>query len=178
MLHKYEPHFDQLTAEQAYRIASALCLPSSEPPTGSDLYEMCASAGLDQATVVLSLRDDFTVSGVQAIETLIGKPIQRVPLLAPAVKHATPHRKAKVVHTGPSDLRVIVAVRRPNPKRAGSESAARYNKYKIGMTVEEALIAGLTTGDIEWDTSAKRAFVELGEPGVVPPNSEMNRDEA
>jgi hypothetical protein len=48
-----------------------------------------------------------------------------------------------------------------NPKRAGSASADRFNLYKNGQTIEKALAAGLTTGDILFDSDPKRKFIEI-----------------
>jgi hypothetical protein len=56
------------------------------------------------------------------------------------------------------DARKIVDVV-PNPKREGTESHVRFAKYKKGMTVAQALSAGLTRGDIDWDS--KRSFIKF-----------------
>jgi hypothetical protein len=40
-----------------------------------------------------------------------------------------------------------------NPKRG--KAAERFAKYKDGMTVKQALDAGLTSGDLNWDTARK-----------------------
>lgn len=46
-----------------------------------------------------------------------------------------------------------------NPKRAGSAGALRFAHYTDGMTVEQALAAGLTPADLKWDEDHK--FIEL-----------------
>jgi hypothetical protein len=46
-----------------------------------------------------------------------------------------------------------------NPKRASSASAARFDLYKNGMTVQAALAAGVTSGDLSWDTS--KGFISI-----------------
>lgn len=38
-----------------------------------------------------------------------------------------------------------------NPKRAGSKSADRFNLYKAGQTLAEAVAAGASAADIKWD---------------------------
>lgn len=48
-----------------------------------------------------------------------------------------------------------------NPKRAGSASHGRFEKYEDEMTVEDAQKAGITAGDLLWDT--KHGFIEIGE---------------
>lgn len=40
-----------------------------------------------------------------------------------------------------------------NPKRPSSQSHARFALYKSGMTVKDALGAGVSTADIAWDVS-------------------------
>lgn len=46
-----------------------------------------------------------------------------------------------------------------NPKRAGSASHARFALYKSGMTVKDALEAGVTSADLKWDTS--KNFIKI-----------------
>ena len=46
-----------------------------------------------------------------------------------------------------------------NPKREGSASAARFALYQDGMTVGEAMEAGVTRGDINWD--AKHDYISV-----------------
>jgi len=56
-----------------------------------------------------------------------------------------------------------------NPKRPGSKSAARFNLYREGMTVQAALDAGVYTADILYDsgrTKHEKAFIELTEAKV------------
>jgi len=48
-----------------------------------------------------------------------------------------------------------------NPKRAGSSSHKRFEAYEDGMTVDEAQKAGITAGDLLWDT--KHGFIEIGD---------------
>ena len=46
-----------------------------------------------------------------------------------------------------------------NPKRAGTESANRFALYKNGMTVKDALDAGVRSADIDWDV--KHEFIKV-----------------
>lgn len=46
-----------------------------------------------------------------------------------------------------------------NPKRPNSASHERFAKYKPGMTVAEALKAGVTKADLVWDQ--KKGFIKL-----------------
>lgn len=45
-----------------------------------------------------------------------------------------------------------------NPKRAGSKAHGNFAKYKDGMTIGEALIAGVPSSDISWDL--KHGFIK------------------
>jgi hypothetical protein len=47
-----------------------------------------------------------------------------------------------------------------NPKRKGSDSAKRFAKYKTGMTVSDALKAGVTWPDLRWDRDHK--YISIG----------------
>lgn len=46
-----------------------------------------------------------------------------------------------------------------NPKRAGSGSYKRYEKYNDGMTVQEALEEGITPADLDYDN--KKEFIKI-----------------
>ena len=48
-----------------------------------------------------------------------------------------------------------------NPKRAGSASHARFDKYEDEMTVKAALEAGLWAGDLNWDVAHE--FIKIAE---------------
>ena len=50
-----------------------------------------------------------------------------------------------------------------NPKRAGSASAARFACYIDGMTVGQALEAGITAADLAWDQNKGLIVLEGGE---------------
>jgi hypothetical protein len=53
----------------------------------------------------------------------------------------------------------IITVRAVNPKRPGSMARKRYAKYRSGMTVRQALDAGIRRDDFRWDT--KRKFIVI-----------------
>jgi len=46
-----------------------------------------------------------------------------------------------------------------SPKRAGSAAGNRFLKYKSGMTVKEAMEAGIVRADLNWDT--KQGFINI-----------------
>jgi hypothetical protein len=54
-----------------------------------------------------------------------------------------------------------------NPKRANSASATRFALYKDGMTITEALAAGLRSDDIGFDSNATRAYIKITDPAPV-----------
>jgi hypothetical protein len=55
----------------------------------------------------------------------------------------------------------ITLVQVENPKRAGSAAHGRYALYQDGMTVEEALAAGVTSGDLQYDTAKGFITIDL-----------------
>lgn len=65
---------------------------------------------------------------------------------------------AKAEKLAKDDARKITFVAE-NPKRPGSASFDRFAKYKKGMTVAQALAAGVTRADIDWDS--KREFIKF-----------------
>lgn len=73
---------------------------------------------------------------------------------APAAKESKPR-------THPQGDKVITMLYAFNPKRKGSASQKRFDNYEEGMTVAEAMAAGVTAGDIAWDVS--HGFIELGD---------------
>jgi hypothetical protein len=48
-----------------------------------------------------------------------------------------------------------------NPKRVNTASHARFENYEDEMTVADALAAGVTTGDLNWDT--EHDFIGIAE---------------
>lgn len=46
-----------------------------------------------------------------------------------------------------------------NPKKIGSKTASRFEAYKNGITVKEALAAGLLSADIQYD--AEHNFIQV-----------------
>ena len=59
---------------------------------------------------------------------------------------------------------VIYVMVAENPKRPGSTSAARFGKYRDGMTVKEALDAGLKR-DLAWDWEHR--FISVHKPAAA-----------
>lgn len=181
MLAKYQPNFAALSPEAEALVASALLrrhpnLPAYVP---GGLFRLCESAGLDQADVVCAVATDSSPLAVQAMEILAGIPVTvghpclsgPSPKPAPAPADASAEapapapkpREPRAPRGTVTDPRVIVAIR-PNPKRPGSASHARYELYRLGMTVDEAIAAGVKREDIAWDSAPSRGFITLESP--------------
>ena len=70
------------------------------------------------------------------------------------------HKLSAVITLG-TDKEGVKFGPKNNPKREGSASAGRFANYRDGMTIEKALAAGLTSGDIVFDSDPKRGFITL-----------------
>lgn len=147
-----------LTPTQTALVWSALAAldPAFPPPLRDPPLFLAAALThrLDHARVVLPMARTTTQDGVQALETLVGRPITRRRSAPPATASFNGRRKK----TTAPDLRTIHDIL-PNPKRPESESALRYARYSEGMTVADALAAGLRPADIRWDVA--RAHITL-----------------
>lgn len=166
MLQKYAENFAALTPEETTKLAVAIANRHEGTigprgmcsPTGEHLFKHVAEAGLSQADVVMAMAPDPTPEGVVILEKLIGRPIVRAtekPAKAPRpARSPAPRGPAK----RGSDPRVVTHVA-PNPKKAGSASHARFELYKVGMTVDEFVAAGGTIADVKWDS--ERGFIKL-----------------
>lgn len=164
MLDRYKTNFENLTSEQSAHLALALSLrhpsiPSDQPIT----WQACENAGLDQADVIMSLSRDTSVVGVQTIEALVGRPITVAPPHMPARRPrpvaSRPEKPRTTQQRGTLDLARRIAYVAPNPKKPRTASYDRFSQYREGMTLAEALSAGLTRADLSWDV--ERGFIRL-----------------
>ena len=57
------------------------------------------------------------------------------------------------------DDQKITILAKGNPKREGSDSHKIFGLYKKGMTVRQALDAGVRTGDLKWDKD--KGFIDI-----------------
>ena len=174
MLTKYQPNFSALDSDCAGLLADALLrrYPDFGRVDPHQVYTRCEEMSIDHADVVMSLAHDGSPLAVRTLETLVGKPIERGwPCLsgkppAPKVGEApaiVPREKAQRAPRGSvRDPRIIVEVA-PNPKKPGSASFDRFALYRVGMSVDEAIAAGVKREDIAWDSDTKRGFIKLGE---------------
>lgn len=172
MLDKYIPNFETLTDAQAAHLAGRLTVPHAEDwvPSGRSVYDLAASAGLDQADVIMSVASDPSPVAVQIVEALIGRPLEVVKRGVSAFDPVT--NKLKTVEgTEParqrgrssaavrrSDPRVIAGVV-SNPKKPGSATHARFELYRPGMTVDQVCALGVTTADVRYDVD--HGFITL-----------------
>lgn len=178
MLAKYQPNFAQLSPDAEALVASALLRrhPELPPYVPGGLFRVCAEAGLDQADVVCAVASDPRPLAVQALEVLagipvvVGHPCLAGPAPRPVVDESAEApapvrapRAARAPRASTSDPRVIASMV-PNPKRPGTASHARYELYRVGMTVDEAIAAGVKREDIAWDSAASRKFIVLESP--------------
>lgn len=98
----------------------------------------------------------------------------KTPKTAPAADATATAKPAAAKNLGPkgvSDDAAVKMLAGSNPKREGSAARARFANYRDGMTVKEALAAGITTPDLVYD--AKHGFIEIAgytvPGGVVVP---------
>ena len=89
------------------------------------------------------------------------KPAKAVkPAKAGAIDYAERYTKLYAPVNDNGGEAKITVLAAENPKRKGSESAARFAKYKTGMTYAQAIEKGLTRADISWDL--KHGYIKLG----------------
>lgn len=164
MLRKYQANFQSLTPAEAALVARHVTRVTGneydQSIDGPTLYERLSAANLSQAQVILAVAPDPSPEAVVALEKLVGRPIVReAPSPVPAARTTVSPRPKGAAVRG-SDKRVITSVA-PNPKKAGSASHARYALYAVGMTVDQFVAAGGTTGDVKWDL--QKGFITLGD---------------
>ena len=136
------------------------------PGSGEELYDRCSRLGLDQCQVVLAIVRERDQIGVSAIEKLVGSPIRvwsppsRSLSALPAAALQVAPRQGSAPAANWHDLTVLSVA--PNPKKKGSATYARYQHWKVGRTVAECMLAGLTLADVKWDIDPSRRFVVVG----------------
>ena len=70
-------------------------------------------------------------------------------------------------------LRQVITLRvSENPKKPGSAARERFALYRSGMTVEQALKAGVLPIDLRWDSDPRRQFITIGAPKAARPKPE------
>lgn len=128
--------------------------PTAEP-SPDQLADLLAARRVDHASLLSPMFRETAPLAVAAIEHLLGKPITR-----PSTRrHASATFNGRAPRVRPTDDRVITEVV-SNPKKPNSASFERFAKYRVGMTVSEALAAGVQPGDIKWDS--ERGFIRCG----------------
>jgi hypothetical protein len=104
-------------------------------------------------------------------EVIMAKAEKKV--AAPAVNTETPAEKkeAPAKSIGPKGVELTATITllvSGNPKRSGSKAHGRFESYKEGMTVKQALDAGVTTPDLIYDASHSFIKIEGYAPKLVP----------
>lgn len=129
-------------------------------------------AGATQPDMVLSLIRETAPPAVEAIESLVGAPIRHVAERASGLRPAKAEREPGTATPTPTGARsqtkredddhVITLLVASNPKKPGTQAHIHFAVYRDGMTVADALAAGLTRGDLKWDVA--HAFIKLEDP--------------
>ena len=86
------------------------------------------------------------------------KPVAAKPTPKPVAVEAKP--KPKRTTLKPMALTDVITVVTANPYRQGNKSWVSFNKYRTGMTVEEALKLGIPRDWLAWDRRYKYVAVE------------------
>lgn len=170
-LSTYNTRLASLSPAEAGLVCSELCrrrvMPRSvtlesvaeiDPSTLPSLLKDCSILTADVISVLVPLASPVAQN---ALEKILGRPITLLPAQA-APPPPPPHEGAKpqVLEIGASGRRTIHNIK-PNPKRAGTGAAERYNMYREGMQVADYLSSGGMMRDIAWD--ARQGFIELRE---------------
>lgn len=148
-----QPQYDRiaaLTDEQARRLLRhhlKLIIPEDDPAVPR-LLSLTQSAKYDQRRLLLPLFRTTDPVEIATIETVVGRPITHIRRIT---AHVGPVRPGRPKPPPREDNRTITSIV-PNPKKYGSASYQRYEAYREGMTVSEAKAAGITSGDLKWDT--------------------------
>lgn len=156
MLSELQKNFTALTAPQATAVSAALAASevkgykAPKKMTGAQVYNACNTAKLSDAALKKTLGADSSATAQAAYEKLFGE--------KPKAEDK-PKRTRRTARE--PDPRIIVAVA-PNPKRGASRE--RFEIYKVGMTVYEAIALGMFRADIPWDTAPKRNLITLASP--------------
>ena len=166
MLNKYIANFKSLEISEINYLATAIetahpefvAQQGGEYEDGEELFHHCDSHGLDQAMVVMSLAKDPSAIAVSILEKLVGQKMRReIQKEVGAVKPARGPRKAAQKTSDPRPITKVMA----NPKKKGSKSYDRFELYKEGMTVNDALAAGVLRADIAYDS--ERGYITIGD---------------
>lgn len=178
MNEKYRENVENLTEDMEKFLVSTIRqtypeFPDHETIVSSDthLFDAIVSQGLDHADLITMLATSPSSQAVATMEILVGKPIdRRTPAQVAADRKgaadpAPKKGRKKSADAGPvekrsgfvrrtSDPRVVASVV-ANPKRQGTPSYDRFNIWKVGMTVDEAIQLGMKREDVKWDWERK-----------------------
>lgn len=154
----------------------------------TDLRAAMQATGMTPVALWSSLRDTSSLRLMIAAAAL--RCVTRLPddpRLRPAPHSPAPvarprtdaerARASRATATGPStgrtlspDARIVSVA--PNPKRPGSASWDRYQKWRVGATLAEMRAEGMSAADVGWDGS--RGFVVWAEPGEIAAESQTS----
>ena len=159
--------------------------PDPSAATGPLVAELCS--GLSHAQVVLSISYRTERVFYDIAQVLLQRPIYMcargetgIPLTdiegrplplpighrrgePPAAPVTLKPARRKMQYQQKLDPRVISGIV-PNPKKVGSKSYERFALYREGMTVQEFLLLGGTSGDIRYDV--EHGFIRVDLPSA------------
>ncbi len=154
-----------LTDEQKTRLRQALSWPETTPLEDAE----------SEAFLVMALARHNDPVARSTIESVTGKAIH---VHVPKDPKIPPKRKPIVVTTKSDAAKrteIIVVVATKNPKRPGSDSATRFDRYRTGMTVQDYLDRGGRMADIPWDVS--RGYIRLEAAPNPESSSSFSKDD-
>lgn len=134
---------EEMLSRYSHRIWEKMCGLAKPPPENAD--EVVAIIRRDR---VLSIKEGRAMT--DKTTTTEAKPA------------AAPKEPAAKTYGGYPELSTITLLtdkdgkpygKDNNPKRAGSKSATRFEVYKNGMTIKDAIAAGVTAADIPYDVA-------------------------
>lgn len=163
--------FTKLSNAQSFFIAEIFDFveadENDQPITGRDLLEMLLDADMYQQDVIRELmsrrdatKDENEIRKLEEIiSILMGKEIYKAKLGESSFEEEEKRRKKPTKKNNyKSDPRRVISVA-PNPKRPNSSSYFRYNQWRVGETVDDAIARGLSHVDVAHDV--KKGFVVL-----------------
>lgn len=147
---------DALISTMDLEIWNALVSAASEPPTDPavvfELVQSDRDKGVKSRNTTMAAKKEAAVKEAKAPKA--PKEVKE------KVYGANKHKASAVITLG-KDKEGKDYGPKNNPKREGSASAVRFALYKNGMTIQKALDAGVSSGDINFDSDAKRGFITI-----------------
>lgn len=143
------------------RLWRQLCALAQQPPTDpAEIVKMIAEDRI--ATRRLNMAESEKAAGKKTASEKTEKKAPEAPK-APAVIAGVP--VTSVIRFGEKEDNTKYGIGDLNPKKKGSASHARFELYKDGMTVREALNVGITAADLKNDQGKGYIYFEAPSGG-------------